>query len=120
LRKELAAQIAALLDGGELAIEGVMPGKRGAYTMPVSVACYGPSAAIVPGLTRRLLRANIDFEPVTPEEPTLGIPGFGASPRERGRGKGGKGGGVTATARVLSPKQMETALDRLFEGMCVE
>ncbi|KIY99028.1 Helicase-like transcription factor [Monoraphidium neglectum] len=111
LRRELVAEIAALMDGGRLVIEGMMTGTgKGVYTMPITIFCFGPEPSVVPQLARRLSRANCQLS----GDSFDGADSSGALGRG---GRRGSGAGVpNVTSKILSASQMETALDKMFEG----
>ncbi|KAF8073203.1 hypothetical protein HT031_000864 [Scenedesmus sp. PABB004] len=59
LPRELARQVAPLIDGGALRVAAVMPGGgRTQFTLPLDVYCFAPAAAA--GRTAAALRARLD------------------------------------------------------------
>ncbi|KAG2491123.1 hypothetical protein HYH03_010567 [Edaphochlamys debaryana] len=107
--REQAAVLSPLIDKGDLKIEGVVQGEKGAFTMPIDLLCWATPAA-ADAVEQRLIRGGI---------------ALGAG---RGRGAGGAGGGAGAgrgavgarasytVSRVaaLTPRELETSLERMF------
>ncbi|GBF96868.1 helicase-like transcription factor [Raphidocelis subcapitata] len=121
LPRVLVQYIAPLLDSGDVYIEGLMPGSgNNVYTMPIEVFCYGPSLDIAPALAKRVEQGGCAFSSdvaVGGADSAGTLFQGGTSPGGRkGRG-GGAAAAAAATAKVLSPQQMESALDRLFEEL---
>ncbi|GFR51517.1 hypothetical protein Agub_g13933, partial [Astrephomene gubernaculifera] len=105
ISREQAAVISPLIDKGQLRIEGVVQGAKGAYSMPIDLVflCPPPGAGgaaggVDPDSLRRRLRAG----------------GIALG------GGGGGGGGAAAGGsyvQVMSPSEVDRSLEKMFDDL---
>ncbi|PNW72987.1 hypothetical protein CHLRE_14g614400v5 [Chlamydomonas reinhardtii] len=106
ISREQAAVLSPLIDAGQLRIEGVVQGAKGQYNMPIDLLAFTPPEA-ADAVRQQLLNGGIRL-------------GRAAAGSWAGGGAGGAAGGAAAggaraSIRVLTPTEVDCALDKLFD-----
>ncbi|KAG2423298.1 hypothetical protein HXX76_015447 [Chlamydomonas incerta] len=105
ISREQAAVLSPLIDAGQLRIEGLVQGAKGVYNMPIDIAAFAPPDA-ADATARRLRNGGIALG-------GAGAAGGGAA--GGGGGAGGSSAAARVSMRVLTPTEVDRALDKLFD-----